>query len=242
MNKSAEYIQFEAGFLKSAEEAGCDVTFLRGYIKEADEIVELWKNAFDELAEKSGDPLYRYKLANEILYANMLKKDLEKRADFGSTMSSIPEHFKSFLGGMNNSGLGGAQNKLQDFFTNHAGNGQGMGGGIMKWLADSLHNNPNLLSSLVAGGGGGGLLGLLLGAVMGHPLAGLMLGGLGGAGMSAFAGNQSIQNSAKSLVTGQPKEVPQPGSLAERVPGVMQAAKPIVSTPYTPPVQSTTTK
>ena len=40
MIKTAEYIQFEEGFLKEAAANGCDTDFLRGYIDQADEIVD----------------------------------------------------------------------------------------------------------------------------------------------------------------------------------------------------------
>ena len=77
ITKSAEYIQFEEGFIKQAEAEGCDGNFLRGYIKQADEIVDVWKRTFDALAEESGDPLYRYKIANELIY---LSTELKKTA------------------------------------------------------------------------------------------------------------------------------------------------------------------
>lgn len=194
MTKTAEYIKFEEGFLKEAELHGCDVPFLRGYIKEADEIVEIWKEAFDELAEKSGDPLYRFKLAQEICYLNQIKPILQKQAGIQEMLQHAPAQYQQFLGGMNQGGMSDIQNKLQQFIHGHEG---GMGGGIMKWLSDALQQNPNMLSSLTTGAGGGGLLGLLLGAAMGHPGMGLMLGGLGGAGLGAYEGNQGVQTAAK---------------------------------------------
>lgn len=190
MIKSAEYTEFEEGFLKEAKAAGCDVDFLRGYIKQADEVVEIWKNAFDELAEKSKDPLYHYKISQEIMYLSMLAPELEKKAD----LAASTKQYQNFLGGMNEGGMEAPQKAMQHFAGEHT---TGMGGGIMKWLQEALQKNPNMLSSLATGAGGGGLLGLLLGAVMGRPGLGLMLGGLGGAGLSAFAGNQNMVDGAK---------------------------------------------
>src|ERR1035437_6841276 len=107
MIKNAQYNEFEVGFLKEAAAAGCDTAFLRGYIDQADEIVNIWKEAFDELAEKSGDPLYRYKLANEILYFNSIIPELEKKAGAMDVIKGLPQQFQSAMGSMNSTGLGG---------------------------------------------------------------------------------------------------------------------------------------
>src|SRR5579859_2811084 len=115
MIKSAEYITFEEGFLKEATNHGCDTEFLRGYIKQADEIVDIWKEAFDELAEKSGDPLYRYKMAQELMYLSMIKPDLEKIANFD--MSQIPSQYQNLLS-QNQGGISNWQNQLQQYANN----------------------------------------------------------------------------------------------------------------------------
>ena len=211
MIKSAEYVEFENGFLKEAEAAGCDMPFLKGYLKQADEIVELWKNAFDELAEKSGDPLYRYKMANELIYANMLRSELLKKADAAAVAQPtqpITDQYQSFLGkNVNPSGFGQIQSQLENFLSRH-NSGPGMWAGFMRWLTAQLHNNPNLLSSLAVGGGGGGLLGGLLGALTGNTMTGMMLGGLGGAGVSAAMGNHNYSQAIDSSMN--PKPEPKP--------------------------------
>ena len=189
MNKTAEYIQFEEGFFKEAAAHDCDIAFLRGYVKQADEIVEIWKQAFDELAEKSGDPQYKIKMANELVYLSMVSPNLTKQAEGG---------FESFLGGLGKSVpmLGDAQNWISK-------------GGLGQTIGDLFKKNPNMLSSLIAGGGGGGLIGLLIGALTGHPMLGLTLGGLGGAGLSAYFGNKGIQDSVSGLF-GEKKPTPVP--------------------------------
>ena len=181
MTKTAEYTKFVDGFIKEAELVGCDGDFLRGYIDQADEIVNIWKEAFDELAEKSGDPLYKIKVANELVYFTMRLPELEKKAF----------------------DLGSMQNQLEGYANNHS-QGNGMMSGVLKQLADSLHNNPNMLRSLVSGGGAGGLIGLLLGVLTGHPMIGMMMGGLGGAGMGAYFGNQSMKEHINSSISGKP--------------------------------------
>ena len=182
MTKSAEYIQFEEGFLKEAEANGCDIDFLRGYIKEADDITDMWKAAFDEMAEKSGDPLYKVKLAMELASFSNDFPELLKQAGFedmaNSAMSGWGDFSKNLGQGLH---LDQAQGWLQK---------QNLG----PMINNALRNNPNLLSSLVAGGGGGGLLGLLMGALTGHPMMGMMGGALGGAGLGAYAGNSYLRN------------------------------------------------
>lgn len=162
MIKTAQYIEFEEGFIKEAVATGCDEQFLRGYLAEADDMVDIWKSAFDKLAEDSHDPNYRLKLANELLYFNMKYPELLKEADFMNTLRE---------------GMGGLTDRL----------GIGGKGGINEQLGGMFAKpeNKDLISSLIAGGGGGGLIGLLLGVLTGHPMVGLMLGGLGGAGLGA---------------------------------------------------------
>lgn len=200
MIKTAAYNQFVEGFIKEAGDNGCDTDFLRGYIDQADEIVNIWKEAFDELAEKSGDPLYKVKLANELVYFTMRLPELEKKA---LDLSSISGGFQKMIGGMNTAGMSGMQNQLQNYATQHS-QGNGMMSGMLKHLADALHNNPNMLSSLVSGGGAGGLIGLLLGVLTGHPMIGMAMGGLGGAGAGAYLGNSNFQNSINSSMSGKP--------------------------------------
>ena len=232
MIKTAEYLEFENGFLKEAEAAGCDVPFLKGYIKQADEIVGVWKNAFDELADKSGDRLYRYKMANELLYANMIRKDLEKRALAEAPIQPVSNQYdapigpgqpvsnqyQSFLGN-GFPGVGQMQKGVENFLSQHS-SGNGMMSGVMKWLTAQLHNNPNLLSSLTVGGGGGGLLGLLLGALTGHPMTGMMLGGLGGAAISAYMGNKSYNDAANDWMNPKPNPEPKPEPNAQNNPAL----------------------
>ena len=196
-------MEFEKGFLKEAQEAGCDITFLKGYIKEADEIVEIWKQAFDELAEASGDPLYRYKLANEIIYAGELLKKAENEIHPNATAyppDNTPgpsEPFMNLLG--RTTGMDGWQQGLQGW----ASKNQGDGKGILGFLVQAMQKNPHLLTSLLSGGAGGGLLGLLFGGAMGSPGLGLMGGALAGATGSAYLNNQGIQDSVSNW--GNPK-------------------------------------
>ena len=168
MIKTAEYVRFEEGFIQEAVESGCDEQFLRGYIKEADTIVDTWRQAFDELAIASGDPNYRVKLANDLIYFSLINKGLDKQAapgDIGSQLGTF---------------LGQTASKL------------GMGDAVAKFFADP--KNQDFFKHMSFGGAGGGLIGLLLGALMGHPAAGLMAGGLGGAAFGAAYNQGYLSN------------------------------------------------
>ena len=109
MTKSAEYLAFEAGFLKEAAEAGLDVPFLKGLIAEAEEIQNKWAEFFEEAEKESGDPLFRVKLANEIVMWNIQNPPLNKTAGLSDFLQNpqIMEFFKS-IGGQENPGMGGA--------------------------------------------------------------------------------------------------------------------------------------
>ena len=188
MIKSAEYIQFEEGFIKQALEDGCDEQFLRGYIKEADELVDTWKAAFDELAEQSNDPHYRIKLANDIIMFTISTPRLMQKAAWDqSTVSNW---------------LGQQSQNL------------GMGNGVSTFLNDP--KNKNFLSNFGTGAGGGGLIGLLIGLITGHPMSGMMLGGLGGAGIGA-AFNQGWLKDMFNKPPVQPAQ-PQPGATPPATP------------------------
>jgi hypothetical protein len=194
------YNEFVSGFLKLAEEEKCDVDFLKGYIKQADEIVDIWTQAFDVLAKESGDPQYKVKLANEIIRFTQLLPQIHKQADLQDTEKG----YENFLGGLNNGGLSQGQNWLEHQSW------------MPQFIQQALHNNPNLLSSLLSGSMGGGLGGLLIGALLGHPMSGLMLGGLGGAASGAFLGNQGIRDMFNSG-DGVPKPTT-PQELPDRAP------------------------
>lgn len=212
MTKTAEYIQFEEGFLKVAAEHGCDIPFLRGYLKEADEIVEKWAAAWDELAAESKDPLYKTKVAMELIRLSQMREQLYKQAGAEGLLGGL----NSYMSGMTGGGMGQAQNWLQ---------GQ-------KWMPEGissyLKSNPNALSGMATGGVGGGLLGLLLGALMKHPMLGMMLGGLGGAGLGAMGTNQNFMSQFNKPEGGTP-----PVAKPETTPGAAPAAP---ATPPTAPV------
>lgn len=178
MTKTAEYIQFEEGFLKVAAQHGCDIPFLKGYLMEADDIVEKWAAAWDELDQQSSDPLYKTKVAMEIIRLSQMRPQLYKKAAEEGLMGGV----NSYMSGMTGGGMGKAQDWLQ---------GQSW---MPEGISGYLKQNPNALSGLASGGVGGGLLGLLLGALMKHPMLGMMLGGLGGAGLGAMATNQNFMS------------------------------------------------
>lgn len=132
--------QFNEGFFKEAAELQMDTNFLKGLVAENDEAVQKWAAAFDEIEQKTGDRLFRYKLAGELaeLMKDRPQTELMKQAN-----------------------------------------------GMMEQIMQFAQNNPEM-----AGGGIGGLLGLLLGIGTNHPLMGLLLGGLGGAGLGHFGKSQ----------------------------------------------------
>lgn len=200
MIKTAQYREFEEGFIKEAVATGCDELFLRGYIAEADDMVETWKTAFDKLAEDSHDPQYRTKLANELLYFNMKFPELVKQAD-------VQDALKNMFGNMTNKmgigGEGGINSQLGGFF--------------------AKPENKDLISSLIAGGGGGGLIGLLLGVLTGHPMVGMMLGGLGGAGLSAGVQQNWFKNLFDKPTGETPAGATSEASTASTNPDGMQA-------------------
>jgi hypothetical protein len=251
MNKTAEYIMFEEGFLKEAAQTGCNEDFLRGYLDHADEIVNIWKEAFDELAEKSEDPLYKIKMANEIMYFSMTYPELLEKAAQGlpaqasqapsepGLLDRISQGTQSALGGFNKgTGMDDIQSKLQGWLGDK---------GISGWISEKLKENPNMLSSLIAGGGGGGLVGLLLGSLIKHPMLGMMLGGLGGAGVGAFLGNHNAQQQAMQAFSpskpATPAPVKPPGPIQDpamaptKPAGPIQDAPPAPTKPIQPPVQ-----
>jgi len=217
MNKTAAYIQLEEGFLKEAEEQGCDVDFLRGYLKQADDIVEIWKTAFDELAEKSGDPQYKIKLANEIVMFNLTYPDMIEKLAYGyeDFLKDTTQHLnlKPIQQWAQNAGLGTT-------------------------ITNALRQNPNLLANLMATGAGGGLIGLILGSLAGHPGTGLMLGGLGGAGFGALGGQKYLEQLWGGKAE-QPETQPPPAAHANTVninPSTPPAsAAPLINTNSTQP-------
>jgi hypothetical protein len=215
MIKTAEYIQFEEGFLKVAAEHGCDIPFLRGYIKEADDIVEKWAAAWDELAEESKDPLYKTKVAMELIRLSQMRDQLYKKAGAEGLLGGI----NSYMSGMTGGGMGEAQNWLQ---------GQ-------KWMPEGisgyLKSNPNALSGMATGGVGGGLIGLLLGALMKHPMMGMMLGGLGGAGLGAMGTNQNFMSQFNKPAGGTPPKAEPAPTSASPAPG----AAPVEPPPHVEP-------
>ena len=138
-----ESLNFEAGFLKEAEQAGCDVSFLRGLLKEADEMVASWKAAFDELADQSGDPNYRTKLAHELIYFNQRYPEVIKQAGLEDFMGSVNNGFNQagswitnfikqhpeFLSQLLKGGVGGGLGGLAlGGLMGHPGMGMMMGG------------------------------------------------------------------------------------------------------------------
>jgi hypothetical protein len=202
MIKTAEYIQFEEGFLKVAEQEGCNVNFLRGFIKEADEIVEKWALAFDMLEKEYNDPQYKTKVACELIRMTMISPAILKKAEEAPpAQTTEPTGIAGLLSGFTKGT--GWQNSLE----------QGLGGqgapGFLGSIVKYLHENPDTLSGVIGGGGTGGLIGLLIGALLGHPLVGLMLGGLGGAGLGTFMTHNQLQgNLHDSANKGQGETVP----------------------------------
>jgi hypothetical protein len=158
MIKGAAYEQFEAGFLKEAEAQGCDVDFLKGMLKEAEEVQNYWTTTLAEFEKQSGDPLFRMKLA-------------------GDLVSLINYRTANNLGGWEKLGFD------INSFLHQAQQGIGKGLGVGDTAAGAI-----------GGGGMGSILGLILGQLLGNPMLGLMLGGLGGAGIGALYSSGELHN------------------------------------------------
>jgi hypothetical protein len=83
------------GFIKGAEEQGCNGNFVRGYVGYYQGLVDEASDWIKQAEEKSGDPAYRLKLAEEIL------KTANLQAGFDKALSGIGDLFGqgSELGG-----------------------------------------------------------------------------------------------------------------------------------------------
>jgi hypothetical protein len=195
MNKSAAYITFEEGFIKEAVNNGCDEHFLRGYIKQAEDTMDMWKAAFDELALIHNDPQYHVKIANEIAYVCLAHQDIITKIA-GEQGFSYPQMMSDITHGVPEIAKG------QKYLSSLPNDNPGFMGGIGNRLVGAFKNNPNLLSSIIAGGGGGGLIGLLLGALTGHPWLGLIGGATGGGLLSSIMGNTHIKGKLDDMFTG----------------------------------------
>ena len=171
MINAEKYMRFEEGFLKEAAAQGLDVGFLKGMIAEASEIQQKWAEVFEEAEKESGDPQFRTKLANEIVYWSIsTNPPIEKDANWLDDM-------------MASQGGEGVQNFFNDTGNVISGAKEG----------DPGYNQHGGWGGAAAGGVGGGLLGLLIGLLTKNPMLGLMLGGLGGAGLGGLFGSGYAQ-------------------------------------------------
>ena len=148
IKKSEEYIQFEEGYLKEAADNGCNVDFLRGLIKEADEMVEAWREAFDKLAAESGDPQYKFKMAQELVY--FATKEAEGNEALAPTGLDFADKFRGMMQPLN--GNSDFLQKNPNLLTNAAGAGVG---GLLGLLVGALFNHPMIGMMLGALGVGG---------------------------------------------------------------------------------------
>lgn len=197
--------QFDAGFVKAAEEQGLDGAFLAGYIDHHVAETEKWASIIDQIEEATGDKAYRFKLAEELY-------QLSNKEQFNSPL---------------------VQYILSDDLQKEANFGE-MGNQMLDWAGKG--NN-----STMAGGGIGGILGLILGKLLfNSPGMGALLGGLGGAGLGHFKG-QDIIGGLRGMLNKGPQEeiqnepVAQPGQ-EPKPQGPQTTGQPIQpGQPATPP-------
>jgi hypothetical protein len=185
MNK-IEFSMAEIGFIKEAIDQGIDAQFLYGFLKQAQNVMDTYGDAISLAEKNSGDPHYRSKLANELLYCSPYI-EIVKTAD-GEGIQGILSNPKAL-------GLLQGFGKLMGATGQGAFGQGGVGGGV-------------------AGGGVGALLGLLMGKIMfNDPLMGLMLGATGGGVLGNMYGSGTLGDMAKqwSQPTG---EAPQPTATA----------------------------
>lgn len=153
------YKQLEEGFVKQAVDMGVEEAFIRGYIKQAQDVSDTWQEVIKEAEIKSNDPLFREKLAMEVLLA----VPMLKQGEF-----SVPQDAEGWKA-LGSKALGGADSLIGSL-GGMLGRGPGLGG-------------------MVAGGGGGALIGLLLSRLFNiDPMMGLLIGALGGGGLGGLYG------------------------------------------------------
>lgn len=174
----------ELHFIKNAEEAGCDPVYVLGFLDEATDIMNKWAEYVDEAEKQSGDPLYRYKLA----------EDLSRLVKPGAYNNPLVLDTFNYLQSYNHMG------KQASFGTTAGGGGIGALIGLL--LGQGLFNSPML--GLLLGGLGGGALGHFYGDNIMDKLKGWM-------GQGGQPGAQPAPNDQPTTDPGQALSAEQEG-------------------------------